>query len=186
MIKGYYYSSRCKVCNSPHLLEYHKLFLLEKYSYEKLSEYAKTLGEDISRESFRNHFTKHVLPYIKAVSQVEAGKFTSEFIREKLREEQNIISSIQHKLQQLETLIDSLMKDPDVKSGDPVKLKTLKDLMAEVRLTQESYLRIRKQYLKETLSDKDKMYEDFKHAIEGCCPSCIEKIIKKLQEMGYE
>jgi len=183
---AYYFSSRCKVCISPHVTEYHKLYLLEKYDFNKLVEYARTLNEDISYNSFRNHMINHLLPYIKARQEVETNTFTSSYIKERLKEEENIITSIQNKLKNLETIIDSLVKDPLVKSGDPTKLKVLKDLMAEVRLTQESYLRIRKRYLKETTSDQNKMVQDFKKAIEDIPVQYIERIITRLRDMGYE
>jgi len=184
MSSGYYFSSRCKVCKSPHIVEYHKLWLEDKFPFEKLSDYALTLNEKTSRESFRTHMTKHLSPYIKNVKQVETGKFTSQYVQNKLEEEQDIVTAIQTKLSDLSKVIGRMMDDPDL-DKDMNKLKVLKEMSSEIRLTQEAYLRIRQRYLKETVSDGSKMYGDFKNAIEGCCPTCLIKILERLEHMGY-
>jgi len=129
--------AKCKVCVSPHKVEYERLRLQEHLTYMELSRIAFTQhNEIISWEAFRRHFTKHCLPFIEEA--VKSSKFRDEVIKAQIKKDVLIAQQLTEALEICrKKMLEKLKKDPMEESDE----KLLLEYIEEARLIIEELLR---------------------------------------------
>lgn len=129
--EGFGTDSRCRVCKSPHRLEYEEHYLAVQ-NLKEVWAYAQDLGEDISYESFKRHFRRHFNPR-KALE-----KRSREMFEEAVKERMDYAQRLGRKFLLADALVEKLLckvgEMIDEKGGvEGREVVLLKTLLSELR-----------------------------------------------------
>ena len=168
--------SLCKVFNSQNREEYHRLRFKEHYSYEKLREHSKLLGEYISAMSFHRHFTKHVSP----LETYRGSKEEDEWLEKKARERLDVIKEIEELLMLCKRKLEEVLRLP-VKAAN---INALARIVSEVRQTLSYIAEHRASYLASDKLSEEESVSRFIEALEEVPPEFRERILARLRAVS--
>jgi len=147
----------CKICVSPNVHEYEKLYLEDKYSYTELWKYAKIQkNEDLPYDSFRRHMKLHV----KAI--IEAGKEFSDLQVVKMKEEIDKTIEISKNLRMTLEPLQSFLQNKIENLSDETDRQYLEVLfrgLSEIRQIYKLILEHEEQLDMGPQIDKDRLYD---------------------------
>jgi len=174
---------KCKTCNSKFKENIHQLRLNKEWGYEKIEIWTKKQGERISAQAIAKHFTNHVYPYMKFSK--EADEIAREYVDHAIEEDIDTINQIERHLRLLESTLGAILGSGKIQSSRMIK--EIRETVTAIIDCLSKYEKIKKEYYpdREDIT-KEKLYEDFIKACEGIHTECLEIIVNRLQEMGYE
>lgn len=130
-------SSRCKVCSSRYMRDYHKA-REEGKTFDQLQEFATQNGEFINQQAFRRHFKNHWFTYLDKIQKTEDS--AKEIIISKLSAGANLVDEIYTNLNSLRDLSKSIIM---LAKEDPSQIRNVTELLREIRQTLDMILKLR-------------------------------------------
>jgi len=116
-----------KIAESPHREEYERLLIEGKMTLDELSAFAKSKGENISRQAFHAYRHKHLKPIQRALETIKRSEY---YVDEKVRQELDILETIEKNLRKCMYLSEVASKAPLT----PANLSAIASLQREIRL----------------------------------------------------
>ena len=144
---------KCRLCSSPNLNEYEKLYL-EGWNIKDIWTYAKTKkDENVPYHSFLYHMRNHVDVIIE--SEVKSSKLRREKIKEEIYKTIEISENLRKNIESVQEMIDRLMQDWDEKTD----MKLLLSLLQEARQLYKLLLDYSDKIDLEPTVDKETIYD---------------------------
>jgi len=167
----------CRVCSSPNRQLYETKRLKENYSYRQLARLSQKLGENIGYWTFWKHFSEQ--HHIKRVS-----KFT--YVKPRTKEEEvKIVNEIIDNLETLRKLVQKLLSSEDV-FEDVQKIRALKELLAEIRLTLKHLFEIQKKTEVKPSMTREQVVRLLVYLLKDESDEVLERIMDKLRRIKEE
>ena len=155
---------KCKVCNSPNKRIYEMYWKRRNYSLRQLENLAKKLGENISRDTFRRHFQHY--------REEEEEKPEDKAIQ--------IVNEIIKNLEILRSLSEKLLDEIDM--NDLNKLKALKELLSEIRLTTRELYNVQKETKISKNISREELLDDLIYLLRDVDEEVLKHILDKIKE----
>jgi len=174
-------SSRCKVCNSPHRMEYEEWYLKEPYQQIKVlwRRAVSKYQESFSYEAFRRHMKFHVDAHLKLRKAVDRER---KLLYEKIvKQDIYIAERLMQNFGILASQIQGLMDKGLVDIQDH---KLLLDYLGECRLLMEQILRWKDKLEVDITETGEKLMNKLLYIVDFLCPKCQIIIKEKLEELS--
>lgn len=155
---------KCKVCDSPNRRIYEMYWKRRNYSLRQLETLASKLGEKISREAFRRHF-QHYKEEVEEKPEEKAVQIVNEIIKN---------------LEILRSLSEKLLDGIDM--NDLNKLKALKDLLSEIRLTTRELYNVQKETKISKNVSREELLDDLIYLLRDVDEEVLKHILDKIKE----
>ena len=168
---------RCKVCNSPHRVEYEQMYLDKGMYVKDIWRYAVTkYGENISYPAFSRHFRYHVKQALEIQKKLDRER--QALIRKYLQKDLYIAEKLSDHLEEIEERIAEKCRKKEL---SPQEEKMLLKWLEEARLTIDQILRWR-----DKLEFPEISAEDIGDKIVECMkdfpPELIEKFLERWKQ----
>lgn len=168
----------CRVCQSPHLIDYVKM-KERGYTVKDIWKESRKRGEIIPYKSFTRHF-RICWKTKKKFFFKESSDYAKEIVARKFMEQMDIIEEIGHSLRILKTHIEQLKEE--MKEGS-VDWRDLVSSLAEIRLILKFLWDISKQIEIKPTVDIDKLVDKLQVALRDIPYEYASKIEKALESI---
>lgn len=172
--------TRCKVCQSPHRIEFERKRIEKDWTLEELSNYAKDeYDEKISINSFSGHFRKHMEERLKEKHKVERQEKEME-AKKQLSETVDVIRELRGNVKMLKKILKSKLEG-NTQDMEPSEINSIRSCLKEIRESLETMSGLTDDLqIRTSTTETDK--EEFINRVKKLPVEDAEKILDIIEE----